>query len=255
MRRALVTILITFAMATIALGQAGGGKNAAIEKELSDLSLKTYDALVKRDTKFIDGVWAAEYKRINPNGTIVDKKQRMDAMNNPANELESLSHDDVEIRVFGDTAVQTSRVTAKLKNQPEPNRVRVTNVWVKRDNRWQIVASHASIIESAPAQAQAASPAARPQSAAVKVDPKIYDAYVGQYEMSMFILTISREGDKLFGQPTNDSKEELIPESETTFNVTNVNATITFVKDDKGQVTHLVAKLPNGQELQGKKIK
>ena len=38
---------------------------------------------------------------------------------------------------------------------------------------------------------------------AVKVDPKIYDAYIGQYELAPgFILTITKEDDRLFAQAT-----------------------------------------------------
>ena len=87
-----------------------------------------------------------------------------------------------------------------------------------------------------------------------KVDPKVFDAYVGQYELPMFVLNIMKEGDRLFGQPEGDTKEELIPESETEFSVTNVGAKVKFVKDEKGVVTHILVSL-NGEEFKGKKIK
>jgi hypothetical protein len=119
-------------------------------------------------------------------------------------------------------------------------------VYVKKQGRWQVVASHLTSLVPPPVSA--------PAAAAVKVDPKIYDAYVGEYQTPQFILTISREGDKLFGQPPGDSKEELIPQSETEFNVPTVGAKLTFVKDDKGQVTELLINL-NGQQMQAKKIK
>ncbi|UCC40132.1 MAG: serine hydrolase, partial [Candidatus Aminicenantes bacterium] len=36
----------------------------------------------------------------------------------------------------------------------------------------------------------------------IKIDPKIYDAYVGQYEINPnFSLTISKENERLFCQP------------------------------------------------------
>ena len=80
----------------------------------------------------------------------------------------------------------------------------------------------------------------------VKVDPGIYDSYVGEYEIAPgFILVVTREGDKLMsrampvplppsaaGQP----KSEMFPESETTFFVKDADAQFTFVKNDKGQV-------------------
>src|SRR5262249_49457490 len=70
--------------------------------------------------------------------------------------------------------------------------------------------------------------AARQGEAGGNVDPKIYDAYVGRYEIpALGIITISREGGKLFGQPDGQSKEELVPKSETEFSVTNVGAQVT----------------------------
>lgn len=88
-----------------------------------------------------------------------------------------------------------------------------------------------------------------------KVDPAIYDAYVGQYELwSGFVITITREGDKLMEQATGQPKFELFPESETKFFLRVVDAQVTFVKDEKGQVTGIVLR-QNGQDVPGKKIK
>jgi Domain of unknown function (DUF3471) len=87
-----------------------------------------------------------------------------------------------------------------------------------------------------------------------KADPKDFDDYVGEYQLEPFILAITHEGDKLFGQPPGDSKEELKPEDDGTFTVANVNAKLTFVRDDKGKVVELMISL-NGQEMKGKKIK
>jgi hypothetical protein len=76
---------------------------------------------------------------------------------------------------------------------------------------------------------------------AIKIDPKILDAYVGQYELNPnFIITMTREGDRLMTQATGQPKFELFPESETKFFLKVVDAQVTFVKDDKGVVTHLI---------------
>lgn len=89
---------------------------------------------------------------------------------------------------------------------------------------------------------------------AVKVDPKLYDAYAGQYELAPnFILTITKEGDRLMSQPAGQAKLELFPSSETKFFLKDVDVQMTFVKDGQGQVTHLV--LHQGGDRQAKKIK
>jgi CubicO group peptidase (beta-lactamase class C family) len=87
------------------------------------------------------------------------------------------------------------------------------------------------------------------------VDPKIYGSYAGQYELAPnFFLTITSEEGRLMGQATGQSKLELFPESETQFFVVTVAVQITFVKDEKGQVTHLILR-QGGQDITAKKIK
>lgn len=92
-----------------------------------------------------------------------------------------------------------------------------------------------------------------PQQASL--DPKIYDQYVGQYEIAPgFVLTISREGNKLMAQATGQSSAELFPESETKFFLRVVDARITFEKNASGQVTGLTLH-QGGQNIPAKKIK
>lgn len=87
------------------------------------------------------------------------------------------------------------------------------------------------------------------------VDPKVFDSLQGQYELRPgFVLTITREGDRLKVEPTNQPKTDLIPESETQYYVEAVDAQITFVKDERGVVTHLVFR-QGGRETIAKKIK
>ena len=89
---------------------------------------------------------------------------------------------------------------------------------------------------------------------AVKVDPKIFDAYVGEYELAPNrVFIVGKEGDKLMAAPKGRPQAELFPESETKFFLKIVDAQVTFVKDDKGAVTHLI--LHQGGDQKAKKIK
>lgn len=90
---------------------------------------------------------------------------------------------------------------------------------------------------------------------AIKVDPKIYDAYVGQYELGPgFIITITKEDGKLMGEAPGQPKLELFPESETKFFLKAANIQITFVKNEEGQTSGLVLH-QGGQDFKAKKIK
>ena len=87
-----------------------------------------------------------------------------------------------------------------------------------------------------------------------KVDPKIYDSYAGRYELEpKVIATITREGDRLMIAVTDQPKFEAFPESDSVFFLKVVDATITFVKDSKGKVDHLVIK-QGGRDNKAKRL-
>jgi hypothetical protein len=89
---------------------------------------------------------------------------------------------------------------------------------------------HAPRVGDAPAEREAA-----------KVDPALYDAYVGDYELQPgFVLSVTREGDRLMTQATGQPKVEIFPSSETEFFLKVVDARITFVRGPGGKVDQLV---------------
>ena len=89
----------------------------------------------------------------------------------------------------------------------------------------------------------------------VKVDPKIYDSYAGEYQLApTFTMTVTSENGKLMAQATGQSKFELFPTSETDFYLKVVPAQVTFVKDASGNVTELILS-QNGRKTTGKKIR
>jgi CubicO group peptidase (beta-lactamase class C family) len=95
----------------------------------------------------------------------------------------------------------------------------------------------------------------RLESKAAPVDAKLYDAYVGEYEMtSTFKATVYKEGEKLMAQATGQPAMELFPEGENKFFVKVVEAKVTFTRDEKGQVTGLIIH-QGGRDIPGKKIK
>jgi CubicO group peptidase (beta-lactamase class C family) len=94
------------------------------------------------------------------------------------------------------------------------------------------------------------------ESPAAKVDPAALDAYAGEYDVTgLGMLEVSKDGDKLFGAPRGGRKIELLPQGDGRFFAAAVNFHFTFVKDDKGQVTHALVRRPDGGEVQAKKIK
>jgi CubicO group peptidase (beta-lactamase class C family) len=83
--------------------------------------------------------------------------------------------------------------------------------------------------------------AAPAQQTEVKVDSKLYDNYVGRYQLApSAILTISREDDHLFAQLTGQPKFEIFPEGEKQFFFKVVDAQLTFETGAQGKATAAV---------------
>lgn len=90
---------------------------------------------------------------------------------------------------------------------------------------------------------------------AVKVDPKVLAAYVGEYEMMPGqTLAVSLEGDKLMVQMGGQEKRELMAQAENKFFLPDSPTDFEFVRDEKGISTQL--KLRQGEfEYSLKKVK
>lgn len=88
----------------------------------------------------------------------------------------------------------------------------------------------------------------------VTVDLTILNDYVGIYELSpSFSFTISREDTQLFCQATGQDKFEIYPESETKFFIKDVDAQISFVRDENNSVEKLILH-QGGRDIPAKKI-
>ncbi len=88
----------------------------------------------------------------------------------------------------------------------------------------------------------------------VQVDPKIFDGYVGTYQLAPgFSIAITREGNRLFEQATGQQKVEIFPESEKEFFLKVVDAQITFVTGSQGRATELILH-QGGRDHPGKRI-
>ena len=86
-----------------------------------------------------------------------------------------------------------------------------------------------------------------------KINPAIYDSYVGEYLVGSRTCTVVREGDKLLLVAPGWMKAEAFPESETKFFLRAMDAQMTFVRNEKGEVTGFVFEMGN-RTMQAKKV-
>jgi CubicO group peptidase (beta-lactamase class C family) len=89
----------------------------------------------------------------------------------------------------------------------------------------------------------------------LKVPEAVLDTYTGNYQIAPgFIISVTREGDKMFTQGTGQSKVEIFAETETRFFLKVVDAQLEFVKDETGKVSKMIL-YQGGQKIEGPRVK
>src|SRR4030095_2520815 len=81
------------------------------------------------------------------------------------------------------------------------------------------------------------------QRVETKIDPKLFDEFVGQYQFlddRELVLSFWREGDKFFVQPSGQSKIEIFPQTPIKFFLKISPVEITFQRDSQGKVTQVI---------------
>jgi D-alanyl-D-alanine-carboxypeptidase/D-alanyl-D-alanine-endopeptidase len=92
------------------------------------------------------------------------------------------------------------------------------------------------------------------QAAQIALDPKVLEGYVGNYQLApSFFLAVTREGDQLYVQATNQGRDEIFASAEREFFSRRVDARITFQADAAGRASALVLH-QNGRDMPAPRI-
>jgi ketosteroid isomerase-like protein len=108
---------------------------------------KAYDAAVsKADIRALDGLLLPAVVFTTATGRVMDKKAVLAMLASPDTRYESVESDEVKRAITGDLAIETGRVRVRgIRNgKPVNETQRYTDVWVRRDGRWQLAAEHTS---------------------------------------------------------------------------------------------------------------
>lgn len=120
----------------------------SVEQELLKLEQDWTNANLKGDVVFLDRFVIDDYTWIDNGGAVWTKDQTLAAMKSGELVLSSLFTDDMKVRNYGDAAVVAGRnmVKGTLKGMNISGQERFTDTWIKRDGRWQCVATHSSAV-------------------------------------------------------------------------------------------------------------
>lgn len=151
MKRILIVTVLIIAAAYLTLGQTSGQKTSQsgnTEQALRQLVSELDKAQQEHDLATLDHIWADDLSFTNPAGEVLTKAQRLASRKSGETKSESFRSDDVEVRLYGETAVVTSRATVQGQRQGQDisGQFRLTSVYVQRQGRWQLVAGQATRI-------------------------------------------------------------------------------------------------------------
>jgi ketosteroid isomerase-like protein len=149
MRHIFGAALLAFMLCSLTSAQSADGKAVRYSKEQREVLAVLNDwvtALAQNDLARIERIVGDDYLITTSEGTILNKEQDLETIKTGDTKFQSAATEDVNIRVFGKTAIVTGIGIFKVlyKNRPLDVRERFTDVYVKRNGRWQPVASHAT---------------------------------------------------------------------------------------------------------------
>ena len=152
--KSLVTALLAFALTSIVMAQeqsTAGTQRSNIEQVIRQLDGERIQAQIGADAAALDRIYADDFIGVGPSGTVRSKKQVILDFTSGTLKFQSITTDEVQVRVYENTAVETglSTMDGQDNGKAVPRNTRFTRVWVKQQGRWRLVANHYSV-RSAP---------------------------------------------------------------------------------------------------------
>jgi ketosteroid isomerase-like protein len=239
--------LLSFALIPLGFGHAVQKPAQASQDEqaLRRLEDEWLGSYLLGDKTTFDRIVADDFTGTDESATIRNKMQERELIQPPPPSIKSsLTNDDLRVRIYGDAAIVTGRIVAKIQPSGQSDiafQSRFTDTFVRRQGHWQVASRHYSRLP--------------PERTSVKIDSRVYDQYVGQYELAPnVVLTVTKEGDKLMNQATGQPKLELLPESEIGFFIKDFSALFIFMRGQNGEVNRLIT-IQDGRIISAKRIK
>ena len=119
----------------------------AVAHELVELAPDLAKAVSEHDVDRLEHLLAAEFTLQGAAGQL-GRDAFLEAAAGPY-EIDEFTYEEIDPEVYGNTAVLVSRYhqVARLDGQDLSHRMHVTDIWTRRDARWQIVRRHATVAD------------------------------------------------------------------------------------------------------------
>jgi len=141
-------LLLAWAVLQPSSSQAQESQMDQAKQEIREAQNRWMEAASRKDDSVLRQILGDEYHLISGRLGFVDKQSWL-AMGSDYN-IEEFEYIESEINVYRDMAVSNSRYRQKATYRGEDLSAvfYLTDVWVKRDGRWQVVTRHSSFAES-----------------------------------------------------------------------------------------------------------
>ena len=128
--------------------RSGANQKGNDEQAVRQLLNELYAALGRNDAAALDRIYADDYTLVNESGVLTTKAPRLASIKSGELKFESVRFDELNVRLYGKTAVATYHATfkAQSKGQDIGGQSRVTLTLVKIKGRWQLVAAQGTRI-------------------------------------------------------------------------------------------------------------
>ena len=135
--------LVLLAVACVSLSAAPRQSASTAEQQLIEFRQQLNEAMARRDRAFLDRSWADEFYCIHSNGVGRTKAEDLPALTPNTNPVNPTTFDELKARIYGDVGIVTGRT-----NQQGATPLRFTDIFVKRDGRWQMVGCQATRVQT-----------------------------------------------------------------------------------------------------------
>ena len=142
MKKAITTFFLFF------YGYCLCAQDPNIENEIRSLEQTEVQAVLKKDTATLKQLWDKDYIVNNPENRIVLAKRN--TVDRPVlqNQRVSFTREVEKILINGDIAISMGNETVipagDVPNSGQIVKRRYTNIWMKKDGQWKLVARHAN---------------------------------------------------------------------------------------------------------------
>jgi len=130
-------------------------KTTSVEDQITELEQNWAQAVVKEGAASVDQYEADDIITTDPTGRVSNKTQDKTDLSSGDYQIQSEELSDLKVLVYGNTAVAAATNTMKgtYKRQDLSGNYRFTDTWVKRNGKWQVVASqYTKVLEAWPSK-------------------------------------------------------------------------------------------------------